>query len=104
MKCKLTIQVEVHAGLRAGRAEARSRRVLGSRLCGRLDVEVDAKVNGRGEVDVGAAVDVEEVGVEEGREVVAGGLRLCERLGYRRQLVQVRNVLRHVGPARALVS
>jgi hypothetical protein len=96
---------ELH--VRVGASDARIARKLSvsfRRLC-LLVVKVDTEVRRRIEVQAGVAriVDVEEVRVEEVREILHR-CRVSEQVLLWRQLVQIGDVLGHVGPAMPFVG
>jgi hypothetical protein len=68
-----------------------------------LNAGVNVEIEGRIEVGDGTAVDVKELVVEECGEVFFGGHGLVKKSLRWRELVQVRNVLGHVGTPMALV-
>ena len=100
----LTIQIEVHGRVDASARVARKLSVRLQRLC-LLGFETEAKVTGRSKVDAGvaSAVRVEEVAVQEVGEIL-GRRWLSEQILLWRQLVEVRDVLGHVGPSLPFVG
>jgi hypothetical protein len=96
---------EIHVRVCASDARiARKLPVPLQRLC-LLVVDTESEVNRRIQVDANVpdVVDVVEIGVEEVGEVLHG-CRVCEQVLLWRQLVQVGDVLGHVGPAMPFVG
>lgn len=75
----LTIEVEFHVGFDASADAVFARGTSEGRLSRMLSGEIGVEIEGRIETSDGTVVDVEEVVVEEGREVLFRGRRLVKK-------------------------